>query len=94
MESWAAQGGFGGVIFVCVSVDDNVRVARQAALSFGTKLRLRSVVHCVALQQPRQGQLGCSGFTILRPADACVLLPATPAYLQYGPNAHRSVCVV
>jgi hypothetical protein len=90
MEAWAKQGGslFPRVAFLNVSVDQNPNIARAAALSFGQRLQMDASVNSYSLLQPRAGQLGCSGFTILQ-QDAGVVKSATPSYLQHGPQAHR-----
>ncbi|KAF5825207.1 hypothetical protein DUNSADRAFT_13669 [Dunaliella salina] len=89
MESWARQGAFPGVAFVCVSTDMNVRMASFAAKSFANKLQMTAAINSFSLRRPEAGQLGCSGFVVLRPQDAEILIRATPSFLQHGPRAHR-----
>mmetsp|Transcript_11347 Transcript_11347/g.19853 ORF Transcript_11347/g.19853 Transcript_11347/m.19853 type:complete len:276 (+) Transcript_11347:193-1020(+) len=89
MEAWAQQGSFPRVAFVCIATGD-VREARQSCKTFGARLHLHSVLNGYCEAQPRRGQLGCSGFIVLE-QNAHVVLPATPSFLQHGPNAHRWV---
>ena len=88
MINWAVQGQFSRVAFLCVSIDDDVRQACAAAVSFGSKLRMRGVSNFYCEVMPGVGQLGCSGFIGLTTRRS-VIVPATPAYLTYGPGAFR-----
>lgn len=86
MEHWARQGAL-PVAFVSVCVDEPAEEARRSAEHFRRKLQLTHTL-AYARTVPAMGQLGCSGFICLRP-DAAILVPATPSFLQYGPQAHR-----
>jgi hypothetical protein len=88
MTTWALQGQFSRVAFLCISIDDDVRQARAAAVSFGSKLQMREALNYYCEVMPDVGQLGCSGFIGLT-TNGAVLAPATPAYLQFGQGAFR-----
>eukprot|EP00983_Pelagomonas_calceolata_P107588 1159361-Pelagomonas_calceolata.AAC.4 len=71
----------------------NVHEASSTAMSFANKLQMTAAINSFSLQKPEAGQLGCSGFIVLSPRDANILIRATPSFLQHGPRAHR-VCPI
>jgi hemerythrin len=86
MEAWAASKRFCNVLFLCINVDELLTQAQAASKKFIHELNLLQSTIGFAEERPAFGQLGCSGFIV---ADMLgnVILPKSPAYLQYGQHA-------
>jgi hemerythrin len=86
MEAWAASDRFRNILFLCINVDEPMSEAQAASNKFIHDLNLLQSTIGFVEERPAFGQLGCSGF-IVADKFGDVILPRSPAYLQYGHHA-------
>lgn len=92
MQHWAASGVYPHVQFLCINVGEmeGPGMGLSIAKEFGQSYNLSSVVngYFERSKMPTFGQLGCSGFIFFE-SSGNVIKAATPAFLQFGPEAFR-----
>lgn len=94
MQSWAASNRYPNVTFYCINICEMEQKGRGPVIGkeFGLSYQMKDVVngYFELSNTPTFGQLGCSGF-IFADGTGKVIHKATPAFMQYGPNAFQWV---
>ncbi len=94
MQSWAASKRYPNVTFYCINICEMESKGRGPVIGkeFAISYQMKDIIngYFELSKTPTFGQLGCSGF-IFANGDGNVIEKATPAFMQYGPNAFQWV---